>query len=86
MENVFGMRFYFENISKGMLSIALGTLSKMLGMSPTSGVDLFKSYMWIGRGLLWKVGNGSNVLVGIDRIIGHGESFTLSRFLMDYLE
>ena len=34
-----------------------------------------KAYPWLGRGLTWKVGAGSNVLVGTDPIIGMEENY-----------
>ena len=39
-----------------------------------------KAYMWLGRGLNWNVGLVSNVLIGIDPIIGMEENYQLSFF------
>ena len=44
-----------------------------------------KAFSWIRRGLSWKVGMGTNVLVGIDRAIGIGDNYIMSHFLLDYL-
>ena len=41
---------------------------------------------WIGKGLIWLVGNGSEVRVGADPIVGLGCSFILSDDLRLYLE
>ena len=41
---------------------------------------------WIGKGLLWQVGNGSTVRLGADPVVGMGTSFILPRDLRDYLE
>ena len=44
-----------------------------------------KIYLWIGKDLTWKVGNGKDVMVGIDPILGLGENFQLSPFILSYL-
>ena len=41
---------------------------------------------WIGRGLLWKVGNGQEVYVGVDPIVGMDRDYILSFDLRTYLE
>ena len=41
---------------------------------------------WIGRGIIWKVGNGEFISLGADPIIGMGSSFILPKDLRDYLE
>ena len=41
---------------------------------------------WLGKGLIWKVGNGSSIRLGVDPIIGLGSSFLLPHDLQDYLE
>ena len=44
-----------------------------------------KIYHWNGMNLTWKVGNGKNVLVGIDAILGLEENFQLSPYITNYL-
>ena len=39
---------------------------------------------WIGRGLLWQVGNGIEIWVGADPIVGLGGSYILSDELRLY--
>ena len=41
---------------------------------------------WLGKGLLWQVGNGSAIRLGVDPVVGMGSSFILPRDLRDYLE
>ena len=41
---------------------------------------------WIGKGLIWHVGNGSDIFLDADPFVGMGSSFTLPRDLRDYLE
>ena len=41
---------------------------------------------WLGKGLLWQVGNGSAIRLGVDPVVGMGTSFILPRDLRDYLE
>ena len=41
---------------------------------------------WIGKGLMWQVGNGKEVLVGADPIVGMDRAFILSVELRSYLE
>ena len=41
---------------------------------------------WIGKGLLWYVGNGSAIRLDTDPVVGLGSSFILLRDLRDYLE
>ena len=36
---------------------------------------------WLGRGLIWQVGNGSSIRLGVDPIIGLGSTFLLPRDL-----
>ena len=45
-----------------------------------------ETLQWIGKGLIWLVGNGSEVRVGADPIVGLGCSFILSDDLRLYLE
>ena len=45
-----------------------------------------KTLHWIGKGLIWQVGDGSEVRVGADPIVGLGCSFILSDELRSYLE
>ena len=41
---------------------------------------------WIGRGIIWKVGNGESISLGADPFIGMGSSFVSSSFeQIDYL-
>ena len=35
---------------------------------------------WIGKGIIWKVGNGESISLGADPFIGMGSSFVLSIF------
>ena len=44
------------------------------------------SLSWLGSGLIWKVGNGKAIWVGLDPIVGLGSPFTLPLDLWDYLE
>ena len=41
---------------------------------------------WLGRHLAWQVGNGSDILIGVDPIIGAHSTFTLPEELRSYLE
>ena len=45
-----------------------------------------KTLPWIGKGILWQVGNGSDIRLGVDPIVGLGNSFILPRDLRLYLE
>ena len=40
----------------------------------------------MGKDLTWRVGDGKNVMVGIYPILGLGENFQLSPYILDYLE
>ena len=41
---------------------------------------------WMGTHLAWLVGNGENILIGIDPIVGSHNSFSLPEDLRTYLE
>ena len=41
---------------------------------------------WLGKGILWHVGNGSAICLGVDPVVGMGTSFILPHDLRDYLE
>ena len=41
---------------------------------------------WLGNGLIWKVGNGRAIWLGLDPIVGLGSSFLLPLDLHEYLE
>ena len=41
---------------------------------------------WIGKGILWQVGNGSDIRLGVDPVVGLGSSFILPGDLREYLE
>ena len=41
---------------------------------------------WVGCGLTWKVGNGEDIRVGIDQIMGTAALLVLPQYLHDYLE
>ena len=41
---------------------------------------------WIGKGLLWHVGNGFAIRIGADPVVGMGSSFILPREPRVYLE
>ena len=41
---------------------------------------------WIGQGLIWQVGQGTEVKVGADPIVGLGSSYMLPYELRTYLE
>ena len=41
---------------------------------------------WLGRDLSWQVGNGENILLGIDPIVGESFSGTLPLGLLDFLD
>ena len=45
-----------------------------------------QSLPWMGAHLSWQVGDGKNVLLGIDPIIGLHSSFSLPEDLRTYLE
>ena len=40
---------------------------------------------WLGRHLAWQVGNGKNVLLGIDPIVGVSNSLSIPQGLREYL-
>ena len=44
------------------------------------------SLPWLGRHLAWQVGNGENVLLGIDPIVGVSDSLMIPQGLHEYLE
>ena len=41
---------------------------------------------WLGKGILWQVGNGSDIHLGVDPVVGLGSSFILTDDLRAYLE
>ena len=41
---------------------------------------------WLGHHLAWQVGNGSDILIGVDSIISAHSSFILPEELRSYLE
>ena len=41
---------------------------------------------WIGKGLIWDVGNGSTIRLGADPVVGLGSSYILPIDLREYLE
>ena len=41
---------------------------------------------WMGSHLAWQVGNGDNIMLGIDLIVGSHTSFCLPEDLRSYLE
>ena len=41
---------------------------------------------WIGKGLIWNVGNGSSIRVGANPMIGLGTNYILPVGLREYLE
>ena len=41
---------------------------------------------WLGRGLIWMVGDGKNIRIELDPIAGLDSCFLLPRDLCDYLE
>ena len=45
-----------------------------------------KTYLLVGEHLTWKVGNGRNVIVGIDPIIRLIDDFNISSYITNYLE
>ena len=45
-----------------------------------------KNLHWIGKGILWQVGNGSDIRLGVDPVIGMSNSFLLPDDLRAYLE
>ena len=49
-------------------------------------MGFIKTLHWIGNGLIWQVGNGSEVRVGADPIVGLGCSYILSDELRTFLE
>ena len=57
----------------------------------THGVSvIWKGFLqtlpWLGRSLSWQVGNGHDVLIGIDPIIGAPSSLSLPAGLLEFLE
>ena len=58
--------------------------------SPRSASIIWRGYLqtipWLGKGLIWQVGNGSAIRLGVDPIIGLGSTFLLPCDLRDYLE
>ena len=44
------------------------------------------SLPWLGRHLAWQVGNGKNILLGIDPIVGVSDSLMIPQGLREYLE
>ena len=45
-----------------------------------------KTLHWIGKGILWQVGNGTYIRLGVDLVVGMGNSFILPGDLRAYLE
>ena len=45
-----------------------------------------KTLHWIGKGILWQVGNGSDIHLGVDLVVGLSNSFILPDDLRAYLE
>ena len=45
-----------------------------------------KTLPWIGKGILWQVGNGAGICLGVDPVVGLGNSFFLPDELRSYLE
>ena len=41
---------------------------------------------WIGKGMIWHVGNGSAIRLGADPVVGLGSSFIFPRDMREYLE
>ena len=41
---------------------------------------------WIGKGMIWHVGNGSAIRLGADPVAGLGSSFILPNDMREYLE
>ena len=41
---------------------------------------------WIGKGMIWHVGNGSAIRLGADPVVGLGSSFILPNDMREYLE
>ena len=58
--------------------------------SPQSASIIWRGFLqtipWLGRGLIWQVGNGSAIRLGVDPIVGLGSTFLLPCDLRDYLE
>ena len=57
----------------------------------TRGVSaIWKGFLltlpWLGRNLTWQVGNGKNVLIGIDLIVGVSNSLMIPPGLREYFE
>ena len=36
-----------------------------------------ETLLWMGKGLIWNVGNGSSVWVGVDPMVGFGSNYIL---------
>ena len=45
-----------------------------------------KTLLWIGKGIIWKVGNGSDIHLGVDPVVGLSNSYILPVDLRAYLE
>ena len=57
----------------------------------TRGVSVFwrgfiQIIPWIGRYIAWQVGNGKDIQIGVDPLIGNTHSFLLPEGLRTYLE
>ena len=48
--------------------------------------DFLHTLSWFGSGLIWMVGSGKAIQVGLDSIVGLVSPFTLPLDLRDYLE
>ena len=45
-----------------------------------------ETLLWLGKGLIWNVGNGSLIRVGVDPMVGFGTDYILPVGLREYLE
>ena len=70
------------------LSVATWLRNKSFSVRGVSVIwkGVLHTLSWLGSGLIWMVGNGSDIRAGIDPIIGLGSPFTLSLDLREYLE
>jgi len=70
------------------MSIQSWCRNKYFRLTNTSRIwmGFIKTLHWIGQGLIWQVGKGTEVIVGADPIVGLGSSFILPYELRTYLD
>ena len=75
--------------AKYMRNLPVHTWLREKNFSPRNVSIIWKGFLktlpWIGKGILWQVGNGTDVLIDVDPVVGMGNSFTLPANLRAYL-